>query len=344
MTNSGVGQRGETTASTETVAHHVCRGIDNPHHRSCTPDRNGNAATVIYIISRQTQYIVIGPRAAGWDTHAGEMFNNNGEWLSPRGGHDWSETWHDTIGPSGQRREDAPHNWERLLTAPFATQTKHELPAQLQDSDAEDKARNATNHTNESESPKLPDIATGKAEVAPQNKRIKKHHAKVTRKRAKARLRRRQRRRAETAQWNEIALLGGEYQPNLHQCASSDLRTVQQRHILDKLCNENIESQALVLGEEAHKNSLWVAASERLTNFLEQFWDDNPCTGNDQDEFERFDFEIRSTSEWNEAKHHLVEWLRCDDNNKDRAGRIAENILADLFFDIFHQSQPDDAG
>ena len=329
-------------ASTETVAHHVCRGTDNPHHR-VTPGRNGNAATVVYIISRQTQYIVIGPHAAGWDTHAGESFKNDREWPSPRGGHDWSETWQDTIGPSGQLREEPPHNWESLLTAPVATQTKHELLAQRQDSDAEDKARNATNHTNESESPKLPDIATGKAEVAPQNKRIKKHHAKVTRKRTKARLRRRQRRQDETAQWHEIALLGGEYRPNVHHGASSDLRAVQQRHILDKPCNENIESQTLVIGEEAHK-TLWVAASDRLTNFLEQFWDDNPCTGNDQDEFERFDLEIRSTSQWNEAKQHLVEWLRCNDNNKDRAGIIADNILADLFFDIFDPSQPDDAG
>ena len=99
-TNRGYdGKAGECLAVKEYATTDMRKGIDNPHTGSCTPGRSSRA-DVVYVISRQTQYIVIGAQATTWSHPPNVSYD---------GFCHWPDSWQQ--GTSYQQWGDSP-GWQ----------------------------------------------------------------------------------------------------------------------------------------------------------------------------------------------------------------------------------------
>jgi hypothetical protein len=202
----------------------------------------------------------------------------------------------------------------------------------------------------------VPDDVTGKTNEATRKHHSKTLHAKLKRKRNKRKLARKLIRSAETSFWSELDAAS---EPDVDQSVEfpTSLRDLSagQPSVGTRLSSVDVSVRAAdlprggncqgkntVQGTEADAKSSWKLAREFLKIFLEQFWRENPCTGDDQEEFERLDNAIQTSPDWITAKQNLIALMRYEGVEGDRVDELSGEVLEKLYWEAFDLSQPEE--
>ena len=335
------GKRGETTVEMGPAMTGDERGLDYLCDQHLTPGRGSKqgqaACKVVYVISRQTQYIVIGQHAAGLDTHSGKTFDNYGGGLVPNSGLGWPGTWQENTGQSGQPFENIIYCRDRLPEAPPDIQNvAKQLPGLILDSgnDAACSARHDKTNV-VSTIRDVPDYVTGKTNESTPKHHSKNLHAKLKRKRNTRKLARKLIRSVETSFWSELDAAS---EPDVDQSVEfpTSLQDVREE---PKAGNQSGQVVNSTQARGSDSKPCWEVSREQLKIFLGHFWQKHPCNGEDQSEFERLNAVIENSADWASAKHCLKAHLLITGIETDKVERLAEEVLSDVFFEVLDRCQ-----
>ena len=257
--------------------------------------------------------------------------------MVPNSGLGWPGTWQENTGQSGQPFEDIIHSRDRLPeTPPDIQNVAKQLPGLILDS-GNDAACSATHDTTNIVSAMcvVPDYVTGKTNEPTRKNHSKNLHAKLKRKRNKRKLARKLLRSVATSFWSELDAASEpdvdhsvEFPTSL-QDVSAEVKAGSQ---IGQVVNS---SQAL--GSDS--KSCWDASREQLKIRLAHFWQKHPYNGEDQSELERLNAVIENSADWDSAKQCLKTHLLFSGIETDKVERLAEEVLSDVFFDVFDRCQ-----
>jgi hypothetical protein len=331
---------GESTANLGEVTGAHRRGIPQPRTGSTSGENDVlNRAEVVYVISRQIQFIVIGAHATDWSGHRNTNLDANWQRQDPYN----STTW-----PQGLsvQQQDESTSW-KFACNDNVPDTEPELSTNVTTQEDEGhRVKPATDKVLEHVSSKTKDATPKRGP----NQRTRAT-LKLRRKRTKRKLKLRAARRAEEVLWRAVEAekqvipkgLGNapqqgtdfstrheQFQP-AQDPTSTGATQIQKESLSDsggKVGNQN--GQVVNLVSDA--KSRWVASREQLKIFLWHFWQEHPCDGEDQNEFDRLNLAIKTSPDWESAKQCLQHHMIHEGIESDKVEQLAANVLSEVFF------------
>ena len=315
------GKAGETTALKEYATTDMRKGNDNPHTGSCTPGRSSKAE-VVYIISRHIQYIVIGAQQTTWNYHLNANHDGVCQWPDSSRQGLYSNQSDGSPGWQCNGDNDVPDN--RLDNATKVTTQE----------DEDYRVKPVTDNVPECITSNVKETAS----VLVPTKRTRAA-LKLKRRRSFRKMKQRAARVAEETLWREVGAA-------TH--AKTDSQAVQVAQTVNTVSTPasggskgpgSSNQHCTDFRNRREAEACCIESKSQLRAFIRHVWQQRPCDGEVQAEFDRFYSVIETSTTWESAKQCLTTYAPLEGVAADKVESVVEKTMEQIFWEEFDNCQ-----